>query len=110
MVFSKIKINRCEVDVIFSGAQYIFQNSDFGIVCVANRLSYEKPVFELLAGNSQCLGSQFTDSLLFAAAKRFIDKIENKYIKAKVEYTEKNEDLSAWSMEIKAFNRNEMNK
>lgn len=74
MEFSKIKLYGCEINVIFSGAQYIFQNSFFGIVCVANRLSYEKPVFELLAGNSHCLGSHLTDSALFAAAKRFINK------------------------------------
>ena len=110
MDFSKIKINGCEINVIFSGAQYIFQNSFFGIVCAANRLSDEKPVFELIAGNSYCLGSHLTDSVLFAAAKRFINKSENKYISQKVEYKEMHEDLNAWSMEIKAFNRNEMNK
>lgn len=110
MEFSKIKIDGCEVNVIFSGSQYIFQNDFFGIICVANRMSYEKPVFELLAGNSQCLGSHFTNNVLFAAAKRFIYKSENKSISQKVEYIEKEENLNAWSLEIKAFNRNEINK
>ena len=37
MEIYKIKRNGCEVNVIFTGKQYIFHNSYFGILAVATR-------------------------------------------------------------------------
>lgn len=102
MEISKIKIAGHPVDVLFTGSQYIFNSGFFGVVCVANRTSYDNPEFEIIAGNSQCLGGSLTESTAFAAAKKFITRSENRYIKQNVKYTEKSEDLNKWSINIEA--------
>lgn len=105
MVISKTKIRGHEVNIVFTGAQYIFQNDFYGLICVANRINYENPEFELLVGNSYCLGGSFANSVVLAAAKRFITKNENKYIKQKVGYVEVENDLNKWNINIKAAPR-----
>lgn len=102
MEISKIKIAGHPVDVLFTGSQYIFNSSFFGVICVANRTSYDSPEFEIMAGNSHCLGGSLTDSAVFNAAKKFIMKSENRYITQDVKFTEKSEDLNEWSISIEA--------
>lgn len=102
MEISKIKIAGHPVDVLFTGSQYIFNSGFFGVVCVANRTSYDNPEFEIMAGNSQCVGGSLSESAVFVAAKKFITRSENQYIKQSVKYTEKSEDLNNWGISIEA--------
>lgn len=89
MEIYKIKRNGCEVNVIFTGKQYIFHNSYFGILAVATRKGYkdeEMHTFILEYGNENTLGGSFGDSYCETMAKQFINKTESQYVKCKTYY------------------------
>lgn len=93
MIVSKIKITGHEVNVIFTGKQYIFHNPYFGLLAVAERVdSREEETggqvasFVLSVDNYNTLGSSLNINTIIPAAKRYITKNENKYIHTVVEY------------------------
>lgn len=90
MIVSKIKIAGCEVNVIFTGAQYIFHNAYFGLLAVAERVDgcTEDGVarFVLSVENYGTRGSSLNTNTIIPAAKRHITRNENKYIPTDVEY------------------------
>lgn len=93
MIVSKITIAGHEVSVIFTGVQYIFQNSYFGILAVAERVdSREEETgcqvarFVLCVENYRTRGGSLNINTIIPAAKRYITKNENKYLHTVVEY------------------------
>lgn len=108
MEISKIKRNGCEVNVIFTGAQYIFHNAFYGILAVGQRYGY-KPEdtnhFTVYYGNHQTLGGSFGGKYCLTMAKSFIKKNESRYVQANTTFDEVLEDLDAWWMDFKAKRR-----
>ena len=93
MIVSRIKISGCEVNVIFTGAQYIFQNSYFGLLAVAERVysrteetGVQVARFVLGVENYRTRGGSLNINDIIPAVKRYITKNENKYISTVVEY------------------------
>ena len=93
MEVSRIKIAGREVNVIFTGAQYIFQNSFFGLLAVAERVysrteetGVQVARFVLGVENYTTRGGSLNINNIIPAAKRYITKSENKYISTVVEY------------------------
>lgn len=84
MELYKISRNGCEVNVIFTGKQYIFQNQFYGILAIATRKGYkedEQNTFLLEYGSDTTLGGSFGGDYCATMAKQFIRKNENCYIK-----------------------------
>ena len=108
MEITKIKRNECEVNVIFTGAQYIFHNSFYGILAVAERKGY-KPEdtnhFTVYYGNQQTLGGSFAGTYCLTMAKSFIKRNESKYIQVNTTFDDVQEDLDTWWMDFKAKRR-----
>lgn len=89
MEIYKIKRNECEVNVIFTGKQYIFHNSYFGILAVATRKGYEDEdmnTFTLEYGNDNTTGGSFGDDYCATMAKRVINKLESIYSEREIHY------------------------
>lgn len=92
MIVSKITIAGHEVNVIFTGMQYIFHNAYFGLLAVAERVDGRTEEingvarFVLSVDNYNTLGSSLNINTIIPAAKRYITKNENKYIHTVVEY------------------------
>ena len=93
MIVSKIKIAGHEVNVIFTGMQYIFHNAYFGLLAVAERVDSQEEEtgcqvarFVLGVENYRTVGSSLNINTIIPAAKRYITKSENKYIHTVVEY------------------------
>ena len=93
MIVSRIKIAGREVNVIFTGAQYIFHNSDFGLSATAKRVysraeetGVQVTRFVLGVENYTTRGGSLNINNIIPAAKRYITKSENKYISKVVEY------------------------
>lgn len=94
MEFYTISVNNCAVTVIFNGRRYFFHSYYYGLVCVAERDPENENHFTIISGNSHTIGSRFAGCIR-PAAKRFISKLENKYIRKKITYTEEfSRDLS----------------
>lgn len=108
MEITKIKRNECEVNVIFTGAQYIFHNAFYGILAVAERKGY-KPEdtnhFTVYYGNHQILGGSFAGTYCLTMAKSFIKRNESKYVEVNTTFDEVQEDLDTWWMDFKAKRR-----
>ena len=90
MEISKIKISGAEVNVLFTGTQYIFHNPFFGLLAVAERISKRKDNTTrfILSVDNYNTASSFAASGITAACKRFINKSENRYVATVVEYDE----------------------
>lgn len=89
MEISKMHISGREVNVIFTGAQYIFHNAFFGVIAVANRLyttDKAKQNFEIDIDNFKTIGSRCNYPTIATAVKRYITKEENKFVPTNVEY------------------------
>lgn len=92
MIVSKITVAGCEVNVIFTGMQYIFHNAYFGLLAVAERVDGRTEEtngvarFVLSVENYRTVGSSLNINTIIPAAKRYITKNENKYIHTVVEY------------------------
>ena len=93
MIVSKITIAGHGVNVIFTGMQYIFHDSFFGILAVAERVdSREEETggqvarFVLGVENYRTRGCSLNINTIIPAAKRYITKNENKYLHTVVEY------------------------
>lgn len=93
MIVSKIKVAGHEVSVLFTGSQYIFQNSHFGILAVAGRVyrrteetGVQVARFVLGVENYRTRGGSLNINTIIPAAKRYITKSESKHIPTVVEY------------------------
>ena len=93
MIVSKIKIAGHEVNVIFTGMQYIFHNAYFGLLAVAERVysrteetGVQVARFVLGVENYRTRGGSLNINDIIPAAKRYITKSENKYFHTVVEY------------------------
>lgn len=93
MIVSKIKIKGHEVNVIFTGMQYIFHNAYFDLLAVAERVDSRAEEtggqvarFVLSVENYRTLGGSLNINTIIPAAKRYITKNENKYLYTVVEY------------------------
>lgn len=89
MEIYKIERNGCEVNVIFTGKQYIFQNSYLGILAVATRKGYEDEemnTFTLEYGNDNIIEGPFGGNYCATMAKRVINGIESLYSKREIHY------------------------
>lgn len=108
MEITKIKRNGCEVNVIFTGEQYIFHNAYYGILAVGQRKGYKKEDtnhFTIYYGNHQTLGGSFGGKYCLTMAKSFIKKNESRYVQVDTTFDEVQEDLDAWWMDFKAKRR-----
>ena len=90
---SKITVAGHEVNVIFTGSQYIFHDSFLDLLAVAERVdSREEETgshvtrFVLGVENYRTRGGSLNINTIIPAAKRYITKNENKYISTVVEY------------------------
>lgn len=92
MEISSIKVNGCEVQVIFNGGTYLFHNDFYGWIAQAQRNIQDREHFTLYTGNSNCIGGQMWNAIK-PAAKRFIRKSE-KYITKNINFVEVEKDLS----------------
>ena len=84
MEITKIKIAGCEVNMIFTGGQYIFSNDWYGVIGVATRKGFyayseDKHTFDIKAGTENTVGGSVNRSSIVTAMKRHITKSENKY-------------------------------
>lgn len=89
MEIYKIERQGCEVNVLFTGKQYIFQHSYYGILAVATRKGYKDEdmnTFTLEYGNDNTIGGSFCGSYCETMAKQFINKTESQYVKCKTYY------------------------
>lgn len=109
MEITKIRRHGSEINVIFTGAQYIFHNSFSGILAVAERkvFNVDKALtsFTVYYGNHQTTDSLFDGKYCFDMAKSLIIKNENRYVKTDVIFTPVEEDLDTWYMDFKAKRR-----
>lgn len=90
MEIYKIKRGGCEVNVIFTGEQYIFHNSFYGILAVATRKGYEEnaiDTFILEYGNENTLGGSLGGSVCETMAKRFVKECESRYVKRDTKFS-----------------------
>lgn len=93
MIVSKIKVAGREVNVIFTGMQYIFQEAYLGLLAVAERVDGREEEtgvqvarFILSVDNYRTRGCSLNINTIIPAAKRYITKNENKYLHTVVEY------------------------
>ena len=108
MEITKLNRNNCEVNVIFTGEQYIFHNAFYGILAVGQRKGYKKEDvdhFVIYYGNHQTSGGSFAGTYCLKMAKSFIKKNESKYVKVKTIFEEVQEDLDMWWMDFQAKRR-----
>ena len=98
MEIYKITRNNREVNVIFTGAQYIFHNSYFGLLAVAERKGRtgdERDHFIVRYGNEHTIGGSFDGYYCLSMAKQFIKKNENKYIKVETTFEAVKEEINS---------------
>lgn len=96
MEIYKIMRNRCEVNVIFTGKQYIFHEFFYGILAVATRKGMtgeERDTFILECGNENAACGSFPVKYCEEMAKRFINKVDCQYVKSNIKYEVINVDV-----------------
>ena len=73
-------IKKGEVQVIFTGKEYIFRNDWYGILAVATRKGYapdDMHHFTIQVGNEYCVrSSYYNDTAVLAMVKRYVNKQE----------------------------------
>ena len=84
-------IKKGEVQVIFTGKEYIFKNNWYGILAVATRKGYapdDTPHFTIQVGNEYSSDSSlYNDAAVLAMVKRYVNKQEGKKTTYDVLYT-----------------------
>ncbi len=96
MEIYKIMRNRCEVNVIYTGKQYIFLEYFNGILAVATRKGTEgeeQDTFILECGNENAECGSFSVKYCEEMAKQFINKVDCQYIKRSIKYEVINVDV-----------------
>lgn len=93
-------IRKGEVQVIFTGEQYIFKNNWYGVLAVATRKGYapdDTPHYTIQVGNEYCSGSSYyNDAAVLAMVKRYVYKQEGK----KTTYDVLKNDLSKCYIDV----------
>lgn len=109
MEIYKIKRSGCEINVLFTGEQYIFQNSFFGLLAVATRKGYSEndiDTFTLEYGNENTLGGSLGGSVCETMAKRFIKQCESRYVERDTKFSIVKVDINKkYYIDIKAKER-----
>ena len=84
-------IKKGEVQVIFTGKEYIFGNDWYGILAVATRKGYapdDMHHFTIQVGNEYCSGSShYNDTAVLAMVKRYVNTREGRTTTYDVLYT-----------------------
>ena len=84
-------IKKGEVQVIYTGEEYIFRNDWYGILAVATRKGYtpeDIQHFTIQVGNEYCSESSlYNDTAVLAMVKRYVNKQEGKKTTYDVLYT-----------------------
>lgn len=109
MEIFRIMRNRCEVNIIFTGEQYIFTSPFYGLLAVANRRGYDAKnieVFDVYYGNINTVGGSFGGEYCLQMAKAFVRKYENIYIKVNTTFIpHRDNNINMWKLQIKAASR-----
>lgn len=83
-------IKEGEVQVIFTGKEYIFRNDFYGILAVATRKGYapdDMNHFTIQVGNEYSSGSSYyNDTAVLAMVKRYINKKESEDVATTTTY------------------------
>ena len=84
-------IKETEVQVIYTGKEYIFRNDWYGILAVATRKGYapdDMHHFTIQVGNEYCSGSSYyNDTAVLAMVKRYVNQQEGTKTTYDVLYT-----------------------
>ena len=97
-------IRKGEVQVIFTGEQYIFKNNWYGVLAVATRKENapdDMHHFTIQVGNEYSSGSSYyNDTAVLAMVKRYINKEESQNIKKTTTYDVLKNDLSKCYIDV----------
>lgn len=102
MEITKLKWHSADVYCLFTGEQYIFTNSYYGILAVAERSAENRDLFTVYYGNEYTIGGSLGGDVCAELAERFVSKAENKYFNHMTFFERHKEDLRAWSISCKA--------
>lgn len=83
MEITRIHIGGSEVNVIFTGEQYIFHNTFFGVIAVANRDYNPNPEYKNFSvdiDNYRTIGSKCNFHTIAKAVIRYITREENRNV------------------------------
>lgn len=104
MEFIRTTLHGAEINCIFNGEFYYFQNSFFGLIGIAKRAGYENDeqskTFELITGNEHCTGGSYTPATVEAMMKKVINKCESKYIPKKCKWLHSSLPLNRYTLKI----------
>ena len=98
-----------EMQVIFTGAQYIFINRYCGVLAVANRTSKwddDFKAFDIATENYHTVGGRLDRAGMEAIAAAYISKAEQEFVPCEVTFTYTRNAGQTFDLEIKATPRN----
>ena len=102
MEVTTMKWRGAEVHCLFTGGQYVFTNSFFGLLAVAERSDEDSNLFTIIYGNKNTAGGSLGGDVCAILAERFIRKNEQRYLQKVVTFKRKNEDLRIYYIDCKA--------
>lgn len=106
MEITRIKRHGIEINVLFTGCQYIFYNTFYGILAVADRKSLQEDnYFTIYYGNRNTIGGSLGGDTCLVIAKQFIKKNENKYINRELVFDIIKEDVGFYILKVEAIKR-----
>ena len=90
---------------LFTGERYVFMNSFFGLLAVAERSDEDGNLFTIIYGNEHAAGGSLGGDVCAILAERFIRKNEQRYLQKVVTFERKKEDLHKYYVdcEVKRF-------
>lgn len=97
-----------KMQVIFTGAQYIFINDFYGVLAVANRTKWDtdfETSFEIATENYHTVGGRLGGGVMDKIAAAYIRKAEQLYITKEVEFTYTRNAWQTFDLELKATPR-----
>lgn len=104
MELYKTSANGNELNVLFMSNYYVFHNTLYGYVAIAERIyntASRESYINLYVGNKHIGGGSLTENGVITAAKRLITKAEKKYNSAvKVEFMTNIRDCNAALIEL----------
>jgi hypothetical protein len=98
-----------EMQVIFTGAQYIFTNRCYGVLAVANRTNKwydEAKSFDIATENYHTVGGCLGGDAMEAIVAAYITKAEQEIVVCEVKFTYTRNAGQTFDLEIKATPRN----
>lgn len=97
-----------EMQVIFTGAQYIFTNRYYGVLAVATRTNKwddEAKSFDIAAEDYHTVGGRLTGGAMEAIAAAYIRNAEQEFTPCEVNFTYTRNAGQTFDLEIKATPR-----